>query len=483
MRSTLLFIRVSSALCALLGAVALTAPAGALGASPPTGNHQPVVALGSLSQLSGASGCLVDRSQPRRGCTRVRALKGPGAFLGSHALAISPDGRNVYAAASKSHAIAIFSRDARTGALSQRSGKAGCIATGHGGGCASAVGLLVPNSVAVSPDGRNVYATSVASNAVLSFHRNRSTGALKQLGGGAGCITNATAPGCVVGRALDGPDSITVSPDGKNVYVVAFTGSSVAVFTRNPSTGALTQPSDSTGCLVETATAGCTTGLALSNPEGVAVSPDDANVYVAAPGSDAVDSFARNSSTGALTQATDGTGCIVGTALAGCTTGIQLAGADALAVSPTGANVYVTSLVSNSVTAFTRATSTGQLTQLAGTSACVINVLAVGCSLGRKLSGPEGLAVSPDGASLYATAFVSGALDVFNRNADSGAVTQKSRRPGCLVGSITPGCLPGRELRGASSVAVSPDGRNVYSASLNSNAVSSFRRVTRSMTH
>ena len=90
-----------------------------------------------------------------------------------------------------------------------------------------------------------MYATSVGSNAVLSFHRNRSTGALTQLGGGAGCITNATAPGCVVGRALDGPDSITVSPDGKNVYVVAFTGSSVAVFTRNPSTGALTQPSDS----------------------------------------------------------------------------------------------------------------------------------------------------------------------------------------------------------------------------------------------
>ena len=162
----------------------------------------------------------------------------------------------------------------------------------------------------------------------------------------------------------------------------------------------------------------------------MAVSPDNANVYVAAPGSDAVDTFARNSSTGALTQATDGTGCIVGTALAGCTTGTQLAGADALAVSPSGANVYVTSLVSNSVTAFTRATSTGQLTQLTGTSACVINVLAVGCSLGRKLSGPEGLAVSPDGASLYATAFVSGALDVFNRNADSGAVTQKPRRAG-----------------------------------------------------
>ncbi len=131
----------------------------------------------------------------------------------------------------------------------------------------------------------------------------------------------------------------------------------------------------------------------------MAVSPDGDNVYVAAPGSDAVDTFARNSSTGALTQATDGTGCIVGVALAGCTTGVQLAGADAVAVSPNGASVYVTSLGSNSVTAFTRTTNTGQLTQLTGTSACVINLLAVDCSLGRKLSSPEGLAVSPDGAN------------------------------------------------------------------------------------
>jgi DNA-binding beta-propeller fold protein YncE len=473
--------RSSWTLGALLAVVALAAPAAALAAPTPTPSRQPVSALGSLSQLPGPSGCLVDRSKAGARCTRARALRGPAPFLGSHALAISPDGKNVYVASSDSHAIAIFTRNAHTGALSQRPGTAGCIALAGASGCARAVGLAVPNAVAVSPDGKNVYATSVGSNAVLSFHRNPATGALTQLGGGAGCITNAARSGCVTGRALDGPDSITVSPNGTNVYVVAFIGSSVAVFTRNPSTGAITQPSDATGCLVETPTAGCTTGLALSNPEGVAVSPDDANVYVAAPGSDAVDAFARNSSTGALTQATDGTGCIVGTALTGCTTGTQLAGADAVAVSPNGTNVYVTSLVSNSVTTFTRA-NTGQLTQLTGTSACVINVLAVGCSLGRMLNGPEGLAVSPDGANVYVTAFTSGALDVFNRNADSGAVIQKPRAPGCLVGSATPGCLIGRGLRGASSVAVSPDGRNVYSAAFKSDSIAIFRRVTRAMT-
>jgi DNA-binding beta-propeller fold protein YncE len=37
-------------------------------------------------------------------------------------------------------------------------------------------------------------------------------------------------------------------------------------------------------------------------------------------------------------------------------------------------------------------------------------------------------------------------------------------------------------LRGASSVAVSPDGRNVYSAAFASDSIGIFRRVTRAMT-
>jgi DNA-binding beta-propeller fold protein YncE len=466
---------------AVVALAVLTFPAAAFAAPTAQRNRQPVSALGSLAQLAGPSGCLVDRSKPSGGCGRVRALHGPGPLLGSHALAISPDGRNVYVASSRSNAIAVFSRNARTGRLTQRSGAAGCMAIRGAGGCATAIGLAAPNSVAVSADGKNVYATSLASNAVVVFARNGSTGGLSQLGNGTGCIVNAATSGCTTGRALDGPDIVAVSGDGKNVYVGAFAGSALAVFSRDPSTGALAQPADPTGCFVNTPTAGCTTGLALGSPEGVAVSADGANVYVAAPGSNAVDIFSRNTSTGALTQATDDTGCIAGGAVTGCSPGVQLSGADAVVVSPNDASVYVTSLVSDSVTAFSR-TSAGQLSQLSGTSACVINVLAVGCSLGRELSGAEGLAVSPDGASVYAVAFTSGALDVFNRNAGSGAVTQKSRATGCLVRGAVPGCTPGRALRGASSVAVSPDGKNVYSAAFNSNAVGIFKRVTKAMT-
>ena len=84
----------------------------------------------------------------------------------------------------------------------------------------------------------------------------------------------------------------------------------------------------------------------------------------------------RDAATGALTQATDGTGCIVQSALAGCTTGTQLAGADAVTVSPDDSSVYVTSLVSNSVASFTRTATTGALAQKTGTSACVVFLLA-----------------------------------------------------------------------------------------------------------
>ena len=91
--------------------------ASALGASAPQPSRPPVTGLGTLAQLSGQEGCLVDSSTPRRGCRSVRALRGPAPFLGSNAVAISPDGKNVYVASSRSDAIAVFRRNARTGRL------------------------------------------------------------------------------------------------------------------------------------------------------------------------------------------------------------------------------------------------------------------------------------------------------------------------------------------------------------------------------
>jgi DNA-binding beta-propeller fold protein YncE len=465
------------ALCGLVAAVMLALP-GAAFAAPASHPSRAQGKVGNLVQLEGPEGCLVDRSTSSRRCTPVRALRGPAPFLGSNAVAVSPDARNVYVASSRSSAIAVFERNRRTGELSQRRGAAGCIAAGGRAGCATAVGLEGPNSVAVSPDGKNVYATSVGSSAVATFTRDQSTGALTQAADGSGCIANAPTDGCTTGRALEGADVVAVSPDGSNVYVGAFIANAVAVFDRDPATGALAQPADNSGCVVDPIE-GCTTGLGLRAPEGMALSADGRNVYVATALSNALLILDRDPSTGALTQALDGSGCIANSPSYGCTTGVWLEGANAVAVSPDDGDVYVTSLLSNSLTSFTRTSESGDVAQKSGTAACVIYVLAVGCSLGRAFEAPEGLAAAPDGKSVYAAAFDSDAIGVLERDPDSGALIQKSNRAGCVTATNTPDCRRGRALKQVSSLAVSPDGRYLYAAAFGSDAVTVFRRTTR----
>jgi DNA-binding beta-propeller fold protein YncE len=437
---------------------------------------------GALTQLSGAKGCLVGGKKPAAGCARARALEGPGPFMGSRAIAVSADGRNVYVASSGSDAIAVFRRNQKNGTLSQPSGAAGCVALKGADGCAAAVGLAGPNSVALSPDGRTLYATSRDSSSLTAFRRSSKTGALRQIPGPEGCLTGLPQPTpiCGTGRALVGPDVVVVSPDGKNVYVGSFFGNEVANFARNPATGGLTQLAGSAGCVAEAGAGGCATGFALGAPEGMAVSNNGATVYVASALSNAVVVLTRDTSTGALAQATDGSACIAEAALTGCTTGThvpgaELSGANAVAVSPRKGSVYVTSLFSNSVTSF--APASGTITQLPGTSACLIYLRAAGCSFGRAMVAPEGIAVAPDGLSVYAASFVTGAIDVLDRNPKTGAVFQKPGRPGCLAPLSVSGCSPGRALKGASSIAVSSDGRFVYSTAFGSNAVDVFRRV------
>ena len=46
-----------------------------------------------------------------------------------------------------------------------------------------------------------------------------------------------------------------------------------------------------------------------------------------------------------------------------------------------------------------------------------------------------------------------------------------------IASASAPDCTPGQTLRGASSVAVSPDGRYVYAAAFGSDAVGVFKRV------
>lgn len=431
-------------------------------------------ARGSLTQLSGAQGCIGMSTAVKKGCAKARALKGPGPFMGSRAIALSPDGRHAYVASSSSDAVAIFKRNKKTGVLTQSKGTTGCIALSAAAGCRSAVGLDGPNSVAVTKDGKNVYVTSRGSNSVTSFSRNKRSGGLTQLGSPRGCISvNATA-GCGAGSALNGPDVVIASNDGRNVYVGSFFGNSVAAFSRDASSGALTQLAGTAGCIASD-TAGCTAGLGLNAVEGLAISGGGATVYTGSAVSNAIAVLNRSQVDGSLSQANDGSGCLTTVPVAGCTTGRQLAGANAIAMSPDGKNVYATSLFSNSITSFGRSAA-GTLGQKSGINACTVNQGAQNCRFGRRMSQPEGLVVSPDGRNVYVTAFGSNAIDVMNRNTSTGSLKQAPRTGTCVAAKAGSDCTKGRALSGVSSIVVSPDGRYVYATAFKSSAVAVFKR-------
>jgi DNA-binding beta-propeller fold protein YncE len=207
---------------------------------------------GGLVQLAGTAGCLSGETTTPSGCAAVRALRGGGR------LAVSPDGKNVYAPARDADAVVAFDRHATTGALTQKNTIAGCYSTDAAvvadDGCslasATPADLDGPAAVAVSPDGANVYVATAsghltgfnrASDGTLSFNDSHSVADA----GGSGPFA-----------------SVAVSPDGTSVYPVSsVSGSLFMVYRRDtgPARRTATSPTASASARAAPApaSAGC----------------------------------------------------------------------------------------------------------------------------------------------------------------------------------------------------------------------------------
>ena len=168
----------------------------------------------------------------------------------------------------------------------------------------------------------------------------------------------------------------------------------IAVFQRDVSTGDISD----VGCVAEGAADGCASGFGLDGAAGIAISPDGKNVYVASAFSNSVSTFTRDPATGALSK----TGCIGNGGAEGCTAAAGLRSATGIAVSPDGANVYVTSEVRNAVVRLARDTSSGALSW----SGCVAEAPAeTGYTTAAGLTHAENVIVSADGDQVYVTGY------------------------------------------------------------------------------
>ncbi len=232
----------------------------------------------------------------------------------------------------------------RSGALRPLPSGGGCWQSLPGSDCPTVAGLEGASAIAISPDGRFVYVASEVSGAVRGFTRNGSTGALTPLYGDGGCVSSGNYAdmdkSCELKvPQLGGARSLALSPDGRELYVAAFSPGAVVTLGRNPSTGRLLALPPN--CLQAQADSSCPTGRTLlRGAAALALAPDGRVLYVLAEGADTLVELLRDPAEGTLTLSGE-------TPVAND----PLSGPVAIALSPSGQNVYMASPFDNGVAA------------------------------------------------------------------------------------------------------------------------------------
>ena len=146
---------------------------------------------------------------------------GVNGLNGASGVVLSPDGNHVYVAGYHDDRIAVFRRDANSGAIT------------YVQSLYSSTTLNGIISASISPDGSHLYTASELSDTVNVYRRSSSTGALTYV------QSFQDGSGGVDG--LNGVWWTTVSPDGLNLYAVGAYDDTLVVFDRNAGTWQLEQ--------------------------------------------------------------------------------------------------------------------------------------------------------------------------------------------------------------------------------------------------
>ncbi len=353
---------------------------------------------------------------------------------GANSVALSPDGNFIYvgdhAAPNYEGTIAVFSRNPADGRLAFVG-----IADDMVGGVDVLQGII---DVAVSPDGRNVYASGSGSgpgslnDRIVVFDRDAETGELS--------VAEVETDG-VGGGSPANPRGPYLSSDGLSVYAPTSNGDSLVVWSRDPGSGALTH--------LQTLRNGEAGVAGLAGGTGAGVTSDGFNVYGVGFLDNAISSFSRDTSSGLLS--------FLGAASNGTDGTTGLAGVYRLAISPDGANVYGASFFDSAVSVFRRDPGTGELEFL--------DAQFEGDSGVQGLFRANALAPSPDGRLLFVKGW--GTVAVFGREPIEGRLS--------FLEALFDGVDGVDGIAAGSDLAVSPDGRNLYVAGHDDDALAVFR--------
>ncbi|WP_435236755.1 tandem-95 repeat protein [Psychromonas sp. PT13] len=147
-----------------------------------------------------------------------------------NSIAISPDGAYLYNAASGDNSITTWQRDVTTGALTYGNSLID--------GIDGSDGLQGITSLIISPDGSTIYTSGQAENKLGVFNRSEVTGNVT--------FIEVQTDGSNGVNNIAGVRSLAISQDGKFVFASAITDNAITMFDRDNATGALTFNDDVT---------------------------------------------------------------------------------------------------------------------------------------------------------------------------------------------------------------------------------------------